>query len=213
MPPGERQRPGVPDLSAVKDSYVGGPASQLDQCGSQFPLIRRQHRERGSQRLKDEFGDVVPGSLDALAEVLGDARKDGDQVNLGVEPCASHSDRLADAGLEIHQVVLRDRVQQLVLPPQGDAARYIVHPGDITSANFSPGDGHDTARVLSRHVLSRQPAVHRADLDAGHPLRVVHGLRDGAGTRFDISHHPAAHAGAPFRADAKDPGIGMLGIA
>ena len=68
--------------------------------------------------------------------------------------------------LLVDQVVLRDGVQQLVVPAEADVARHVVHPGHVAGADLVAGDRHHAVGAPARHVLAGDAAVDRADLDA-----------------------------------------------
>jgi hypothetical protein len=53
-------------------------------------------------------------------------------------------------------------------------------------------DRHDAAAVERLHVRSRQPQMHRVDLDAGGQLRFIDGFLDRFHRRFEIDDDPAA---------------------
>ena len=157
MAAGEHQRGGVPDLALLKDGDVGGPAAQLHQGAAQFALVRRQHRERGRQRLEDELADPEPGPLDALLEVQQRAGQHRDQVYLGLEPGPGHPDRVGDPALLVDQVILRDGVQQFVVAAEGHVAGHVVHPGDVAGADLVAGDATTTPCELRPATCS--PAI------------------------------------------------------
>ena len=194
------------DLAVVEDRHVGRSAAQLHDHAAQLAFVGSQHRQRCRERLQDELPHVIAGPLHAAPQVLHGAREDGDQVDLGLEAGAGHADRLVDARLLVDEVVLRDRVQQLVVPAERHVARHVVDAGDVAGPDLVAGDAHHPVRAAARHVLPGDAAIDRAHLDAGHPLGVLHRLGDGAGGFLDVPHHAAADPGAPFHGDAEDLG-------
>jgi hypothetical protein len=203
----------VPDLAAVKDRHVGRSAAQFDDGAAELDLVRRQHCQRGGERLQDELGDLIAGPLHAFAEVLEHARKHRHQVDFGFEPGPCHPDGLADPTLLVDQVILGDGVQQLVVAPEADVARHVVHPGHIAGADLVSGDRHHAMRRAPGNMLPRDAAVDRPDLDARHALGALHGLVDGPGCLFDVAHDAAPYARAPLHAQSQDLGAGVARIA
>src|SRR6185369_3244297 len=117
-----------------------------------------------------------------------------------------HADRLVDPALLVDQVILRDGVQQLVVPPEADVARHVVDAGDIARPDLIAGDAHHPVRAAAGHVLARDAAVRGADLDAGHTLRALHRLVDGPGGLLDVPDDAAPDAGGLLGGDAEDAG-------
>src|ERR1041385_6972682 len=195
---------GVTDLATVKNRDVGRTATQLDNCTTQLPLVRGEDREGGGHRLQHELPDVVPPLFAPLPEVLDRAREHGEEGALRFGAGAGHPDRVGDPLLLVHQVVLGDGVEQLVVPAEADVARHVVDPGHVRGADLDPGDRDHAVGAPGRDVLAGDTAVHRANLHAGHELGLPHGLVDGAGGLLDVPHDAPADPAGPLHRDAED---------
>ena len=191
---GEFDRREVADLPLVEDRHARRAPADLDQRDAQLPLVVRQHGVRGRQRFEHQVGGAVAGPLDALAQVLRGGRLHRDEVHLDLEPRARHPHRIRNALLLIDLVLLRDVVQQLVVPAQRNGARHLVHARHVFRRDLVARHRHHAGRDARRDVLPRDAAGHRAHLHTRHPLGIAHGGDDGPARLVDIAHHTAAHA-------------------
>src|SRR6266853_86656 len=91
-------------------------------------------------------------------------------------------------------VRLRDIVQQLVIAPQRDRARHLVHARHVFRGDLVARHGHHPGRRARRNVLARDAARHRADFDTRHPLGIAHRRDDRPAGLVDVAHHAAPHA-------------------
>ncbi len=212
-PPAHSSDRGVPDLSVVKDRHVGGSAPQLDDGAAELDLVGREDRQRRRQRLQDELLDVISRALDALLQVLQDAGEHRDEVDLGLQPRPRHADRLVDPALLVDQIVLRNGVQQLVVPPEADVARHVVDPRHIAGPDLVARDADHAVRAAPRHVLARDAAVGRPHFDARHTLGALHRFVDGPGGFFDVTDHAAPDPAGLLRGHAQDPSAHVARIA
>src|ERR1043166_5719810 len=203
----------VPDFATVEDRDVGRTATHLDNCTPQLPLVRGEDREGGGHRLQHELAHVVARLLDALPEILDRAREHGDQVDLRLQPGAGHPDRIGDPLLLVHQVVLGDGVEQLVVPAKAHVARHVVDPGHVAGADLAPGDRNHAVGAPGGDVLAGHAAIHRAHLHARHELGLAHRLADGAGDLLDVPDDPPADPGGPLHCDAEDADPGRPDVA
>src|SRR5690606_28028520 len=140
----------------------------------------------------------------AAPQILQHARQDRHQIYLGLETRAGHADRLADAGLLVDDVVLRNRVEQLVVAAERDVARHAVHAGDVAGADLVAGDRSHAVRAASGHMFAGDAAVDSAYLDPRHALRVTHRLGDGSRRIFDVAYDSASDSGGALDADSEN---------
>src|SRR5689334_2769793 len=192
--PGELERRQMPDLPFVEDRHAGRSATHLDQRDAQLFLVVRQYGERRGERLEHQLDGAIARALHALAQVLRGRRLHRDEVHLDFESRPGHAYGVRDPALLVDHVLLRDVVQELLIPSERDGARDFVHPRHVLRGDLVPRHRHDPRRGAGSHVLARDPAGHAAHLDAGHPLRVAHGAHDGAAGLVDVPHHPAPQA-------------------
>jgi len=116
--PGEAQGREVADLPLVEDRHRSRGAAHVEERDAQFPLVVRQHGVRRRERLEHDVAHAIPGALHRAAQVLRGGRLHRHEVDLDLEPRARHADRVGDAALLVDHVLLRDVVQQLVVPAQ-----------------------------------------------------------------------------------------------
>ena len=192
--PGELDGREVADLPFVEDRHTRRAATHLHQRDAQLPLVVGQHGVRRRQRLEHQVGGAVARPLHAPAQVLRGGRLYRDQVHLDLESRPRHPHGIRDAALLVDHILLRDVVQQLVVPAQRHGARHLVHPRHVLRRDLVPRHRHDARRGTRRDVLAGDAARHRAHLDARHPLGIAQRGDDGPARLVDIAHHAPAHA-------------------
>src|SRR6266516_138197 len=194
MRAGVLERREVPDLPLMEHRHTGRPAPDLHQRDAQLLLVVGQHRIGRGEWLEYQLGRPVPRSLHAAPQVLRGGGLHRHEVHLHLEPRAGHPHGVRDAALLVDHVLLRDIVQQLVVPPQGHRARHLVHARHVVRGDLVARYRHDPRRRARRDVLPRDATRHHADLHARHALGVAH-RRDDRPTRLvDVAHHAAPHA-------------------
>src|SRR3989441_1216813 len=124
---GELDRREMADLPFVKDRHARRAPAHLHQRDAQLLFVVRQHRVRGGERLEHEIDRPVARALHALAQVLRGRGLDRDEIHLHFEPRPRHPHGVRDPALLIDHVLLRDVVQQLLIPAQRDGAGHLVH--------------------------------------------------------------------------------------
>src|SRR5213075_1508545 len=175
----ELERGQVPDLSLVEDRDARGSAADLHQRDAQLLLVFGQHRVRRGQRLEHQLGGTIARPLHTAAQVLRGGGLYRDQVHLHLEPRARHPHGVRNAALLVDHVLLRDVVQQLVVPSQRNGPRHFVHARHVVGRDLVGRHRHHPGRGARRHVLARDTARHRLDLHTRHPLGVAHRGHDG----------------------------------
>ena len=199
----EGDRAEVADLPLVEDGEVGRARAHLDERDAELLLVLGQHGERAGERLEHELAHLVAGALDALAQVDRRRRADRDEVHLRLEPRAAHPDRIADAGVLVDGVLLRDGVQQLAVLRDRLRARHLVRAIDVGLVDLVVAHGDDALGGHRLHVLAGDAGVHVGDRRARHALGVLQRLADRARRLLDVGHDAAAHAGRARLADAE----------
>ena len=187
----------------MEDRDPGGAAAHFDQRDAQLLLVFRQHRVRRGQGLEHQVRHAIPGALHALAQVLRGRRLHRHEVHLDLEAHPRHPDRVHHAVLLVDHVLMRDVVQQLVVPPQGHRARYFVDARHVLPRDLFPRHRHHARGGPRRHVLAGDPARDAAHLRPRHPLGVAHRGHDRPRRLIDVADHAAPHAGIPRQAHAE----------
>jgi len=124
----------------MEDRDIGGAPAQLNDGAAQLDLVWGEHGQRGCQRLEHELRHLVSRPLHTLSEVQQHAGEHRNQIDFGFQPRSRHANRFADPPLLVDQIILRDRVEQLMIAAEADAARHIVDPGDIAGPDLIAGD-------------------------------------------------------------------------
>jgi hypothetical protein len=145
--------------------------------------------------LEDQLADLVAGSLDGLSQVDRRRGPDRHEVHLGLESHARHADRIADAGVLVDRVLLRNRMQQLAILRNRLRAGDLVGAIHVTLVDLVAGDRHDALARHRLHVLPRDADVQLVHLGARHPFGVLHGLPDRASRLLDVGDDAASHTG------------------
>src|SRR5574340_746656 len=97
-------------------------------------------------------------------------------MDLRFEADAGHAHRVPDAVLLVHDVALRQGMQDLPVERDGDGLRRLNGPLHVVFIHFPPFDGHDAQAVLSPDVAPGDAGVYGADFAARHALGLIHGL-------------------------------------
>jgi hypothetical protein len=187
----------------VEDRDARRVAAYLYQGDAQLFFVVGQHRVRGRQRLEHQVGHAVPGALHALAQVLRSRGLHRHQVHLDLEARARHPDGIRDAALLVHDVLLRDVVQELVIPAERHRPRHLVHAGHVLRADFFAAHGDHARGAARRDMFAGDAARHVRHFHAGHALSVFERGGHGAGGLVDVPHHTAPHAAVLGQAHPK----------
>src|SRR6266568_3631417 len=140
---GELDRREVADLPFMEDRHARRTAPHLHQRDAQLLLVVGQHRVGRGERLEHQVRRPVAGALHAAAQVLQGGGLHRDEVHLDLEPRARHPHGVRDPVLLIDHVLLRDIVQQLLVPAQRDGARHLVHARDVLGRHLVGRHRHD----------------------------------------------------------------------
>src|ERR1043166_3688323 len=119
---------------------------------------------------------------------------------------AEHIHRIGDAVLSIHQKVLANGVNDMILGRQVDRLRVLDAVLDIVLGNFPVG-GYNRMHatiVKTAHMTSSHPKINAANFDVGHLL----GLDDGVAYVFlgkgSIGNLPLSHTARTRLSEAHD---------
>jgi len=111
-------------------------------------------------------------------------------VDLGFQAYPGHSQRIVNSLLVVHDVLLRQDMEDLPVEGQSDGLGRIQDPVDVRLVHFPTLDGDHPVAVQTLDVSPGDPGVHRRDFTARHQFRFFHGLANGVDRLIDIDHHP-----------------------
>ena len=174
------------DLPFQEHGEVGRTRSHLDQNDTQLLLVLCQRCQRTRERREHEILRFIAGFLDRLADVVRWRRSDCDQIHLGFQPGANHANRIANAGVLVDRVLLRNGVEQFSLARDRLCAGHLVRAVHIGTRDLVAIHGHNALTSHSLHVLARDSDVERLDFQTRHSLRITKCLRDRACGLFDV---------------------------
>ena len=192
----ERHDGRVADRALVEDRHVGGAAAEVEQDHAEVALVVAQHRVARGQRLEHEVEDPQVGALDGAADVLRRGHRAGDDVDLGLEPHAAHPHRVLDAVLVIHDVLLRDDVDDLAVHGDGDGLGRLDHPVHVGRADLvvPARDRDDAAAVDAADVVAGDAGVDALHRHARHALGFVHRALDAGDGLLEVHDHAPAQS-------------------
>ena len=148
--------------------------------------------------------------MHALDEVLGSARRPGDDVHLGHEPHPRHPDRFPDPVLVVDDELLGEDVQDLLVGRDRNRARGIDDPVDIAVADLAVTNRHDPLRVEAADVAPGHPDVDRPDGLPGHDLGLLHRVPDGFHGVLDVDHHAPLEPAREIGADSEELNLARI---
>ena len=93
--PAEIDRPEIADFPLVENGDVRRARSHLDERNTQLLFVFGENAQCARQRFQHQLSHVIAGALDRLAKVHRRRRADGDEIHLGLQSRADHSDRIA----------------------------------------------------------------------------------------------------------------------
>ena len=182
------------DLLLVENREIGRPGAHLDERDAQLLLLVGDDGEGARERFEHELPHLVAGPLDRLAEIERRRGADRDQIHLGLEAHATHSDRIADTGVAVDAILLRNRVEQLAIRGNRLRAGHFVGALDVGARHLVAIHGDDARAVHRLDVLARDSRVHAIHLHARHSLGLAHRFLDGLCGLLNVGDDAAAHS-------------------
>src|SRR5690349_1900445 len=192
------------DLRLVKYRDVRRARAHFHERDAELLLVFRQHAQRAREWLEHELTHLVAGLLDRLAEIHRRRAADRHEIHLGLETCADHADRIANAVILVDRVLLRNRVQELAVLRNCLRASDRVRAIDVGLRDLVAVDRDDALARHRLHVLAGNARVHLGDLRAGHSFGVGHRLLNRARRFLDVRHDTAAKPRRTRLADAEN---------
>jgi len=194
------------DAEKIKQDYGCCLTSMVGKDESiEVPTVGgRETRQLSRQLLKHDIGDIDAGAVAALDDVLGARHRAGDDMHLGLQADPAHPQRLLDAVLVVDDELLGENVNDLPVHGDGDRLGRVDDPADVVVVHLAVLDGDHPLRVEPLDVPPGDTGEDRLDLAAGHQLRLLQRLFDGADGALDVDHHPLAQPLGRTGADPHD---------
>ena len=211
VPPQAQDR-GLLDGSVGEDRDIRRTAPDIHHANPKIALVVRQNSFRRSQGLQHDVDYVESGLVAALDDILGAGDGGRDNVDLGLEAHAAHTQGFSNAILIVDDELLRDHVDHLTVHGNG------YRLGGVDDAFYV--DLLDLA-VLYRHYPvtvegSDMPAcdsrVDRGNFAVGHQFRLFHRVLDGRHRGIDIDYHALSKPTGRVGADSHhvDSALGLF---
>ena len=125
-------------------------------------------------------------------------------MHLGLQAHSAHPQRFLDAVLIVDDELLGQDVDHLAVHGNGDRLGGVDHAPDVFVVHLAVLDGDHALGVEAFDVAAGDAGENRLDLTAGHQLRLLQRLADGADRGLDVDHHPFAQPLGRAGADAHD---------
>ena len=167
-------------------------------------LVRRQAGLGRGDLRQHRVDHLEPGAVHAGHRVLRGGGRAGDDVDVHLEARARHAGRVADAVLVVDHELLRQHVQDLAVHRDRDRLGGVDHAAHVLLVDHPVLVGHrdHAARVEALDVGAGDADVGRADLDAGHQLRLLEHALDRVDGGLEVDHDTLAQAARLRLADA-----------
>ncbi len=202
----DRQHAGVLDDAVGIDDVFGRPAADVDDQRAEFLLLVRQQRERRGQAVEHDVVHLQLQPLDGANRVLQPVQVAMHDVHVHLDARAEHAHRVGDAVLPVHQEMLADGVDDMVLGGQVDRLGVLDHVLHVVFRNLAVGgdDRMHAAVVEAAQVAAGDAEIDAADLDIGHLLGLHNGVAHVLLGRRRIGDFAFAHAARARLAQADD---------
>jgi len=102
-----RDHAGVTNRTASEQRKIGSTAANIDEANADLHLIRRQAGRSRRERLQHQLHHVQTTTTNALLNIVRSGHGTSDDVNLDLQPTATHAERTAHAFLSVDDVFLR----------------------------------------------------------------------------------------------------------
>ena len=148
----------VGDAAVDVEEDVGRAAADVDDRDADLALVVGEDGLGARERLEDDVGDDEAAALGAADDVLDAARGGRDEVHLRAEAHAAHPDRVADAVLDVDDVLARQDVEDLAIGVDRDGAGALEDALDVGAGHLAAGDRGDAVGRLRADVAAGDAA-------------------------------------------------------
>ena len=173
----DRQHAGMLDDAVGIDDVFGRAAADVNDQRAEFLLLVGQQRQRGGQAVEHDVIHLQLQPLDRANRILQPVQIAMHDMHVHLDARAEHAHRVGDAVLAVHQKMLADGVDDVVLGGQVDRLGVLDHVLHVVFRDLAVGgdDRMHAAIVEAAQVAAGDAEIDAADFDIGHLL----GLDDG----------------------------------
>src|SRR5690625_3895684 len=122
---------GVADGILLKDSQICCASAYVDQYHTCFLLLVIQNGVGRSQRFQDDIGHCIPGAFHTAVKVFSCRHQSGNDVNFSFHPHTAHPHRITDTILTVHNELLGDDVNNLLIRRKHNLLTILKNPFNI----------------------------------------------------------------------------------
>ena len=200
------QNAGVFDDAVGIDDVFGRAAADVHDQGAEFLLFVGQQGKGRGQAVEDNIVHFELEALDGANGILEPVQAAVDDMDIHLEARAEHAHRIGDVILVIHQEMLADGVNGVVLGGEIDGLGVLDDILHVFFGDLAVGreDGMDAAIVEAAHVPAGHPEIHAADFDIGHLLGLGDGVADVLLGQLGVDDFAFANAARAGLAHADD---------
>ncbi len=127
---------GVTNCTLCKYRNIRGASANIDHCHTQIFFILRQNGVSRRQRLQNQIADFQTASPYALDNVLCGRHCTRDNMHFDLKANTTHTQRFPHVFLAIHQILLRQDMQNLLIGWDIHGAGGFQHPINIHLRDF-----------------------------------------------------------------------------
>ena len=188
------------------ENVIGRPAADIDDERAEILLMLGEDDLGGSEGGEDDVLDIERQFLHAADRVLNPRAHAVDDVEIGLQFLAEHSDRIEHAVLSVDVIMLDDRMQKRVLRRNAHLARVDLHVLDILLVDLvAIFRQHDAAAIVEAlNVRAGDADVDAANHDVAFLFGIDHRLVHALHRRLEIDDLALAHAARRRLADAEN---------
>ena len=169
-------------------------------------MLAGEQGQGSSQPVKNNIVHLQLQALNGANGVLEPVEAAMDDVDIDFDARAKHSDRVGDAIVAVHQKVLANSMDHVVMGRKIDSLGILDDVLHVIFADFPVGrnDRVDAAIVKPAHMAAADAQIDAADFHIGHLFRFDNGVADVFLRQRSINNYAFAHAARACLAQADD---------
>lgn len=190
------QDAGVFDDAVHIDDVFGGTAADVNDQRAQFFVFVREQCQGGGQTGENNVVHFELKAFNSANSILEAIEISVNDMDIHLDARAQHADGIGDAVLAVHEKVLADGVDDVVLGGEVDCLGVFDDVLNIFFANFAVGghDWMDATVIESAEVAARHAEINAPNFYIGHLLGFNDGLANVFLSNRRISDLPLANA-------------------
>src|SRR5439155_3425002 len=155
------------------DDVFGPAAADVNDQSAQLFVFVSQQGERGGQAAEHNVVHLKLQAFDRANGVLQTIQIPMNHMDIHLDASAEHADGIGNAVLAVHEEMLPDGVDDMVLRGQVDGLGVFDDVLNVVLADFAVGrdDGMDAAIVEASEVANGDSEINAANFNVRHLLR------------------------------------------